>query len=145
LRLWKCGIDIGNGHHYSHSLTSANSSKYNHNNNCDLTQEGEVVAPIAAAIQFLDIERGGGEEEGEGEEEEKAGAQENDNNNNKKKRNKLTMTQFVQRYNSPTDSLSRHFSRPIFSDSCNKIFGEIQYIGIFSTSTVTNSGNCQKL
>jgi hypothetical protein len=51
------------------------------------------------------------------------------------------MTQFVQKYNSPSDSLSRHFSRPIFSDSCNKIFGEIQYIEILPANCITNSGS----
>jgi hypothetical protein len=55
------------------------------------------------------------------------------------------MTQFVQKYNSPSDSLSRHFSRPIFSDSCNKISGEIQYIGILPANCITNSGKYQKL
>jgi Bifunctional DNA primase/polymerase, N-terminal len=146
LRLWKCGIDISNGPYYSTSLTYANNS--NHNNNGDPIQEkGQEVSPsIAAAIQFLDIER----EEGE----EKEGVEDENNNNDKNgsstisnsnlsnnKRKKITMTQFVQRYNSPTDSLSRHFSRPIFSDSYNKIFGKIQYIGILPNNTITNSGN----
>jgi hypothetical protein len=97
---------------------------------------------------LLDIIR----EEGE----EKEGVQENNDNNNNSntignsnpsinKRKKITMTQFVQRYNSPTDSLSRHFSRPIFSDSYNKIFGEIQYVGILPRNNTVKSGNCLKL
>jgi hypothetical protein len=74
----------------------------------------------------LDVER-----EMEGEEVER-----NNNNNNdyysrkrSSNRKKITMTQFVQRYNSPIDTLSRHFPRPIFANFYNKIFGEIQYVG----------------
>jgi hypothetical protein len=138
LRLWKCGIDICNGPYYSsHSLTFVNN-----NNNPIQKEGGEVLPTIAASIQFPDVERE--------EEEEKEEVQQNNNNSssnkdNKKKRNKLTMTEFVQKYNSPSDSLSRHFSRPIFSDSCNKIFGEIQYIGILPANCITNSGKYQKL
>jgi hypothetical protein len=146
LRLWKCGIDIGNGHYYSRPLTSSNNS--NLNDDSTSIQGEEVLPPITATIQFLDIVRE--------EEEEKEGVQENNDNNNNSstignsnlsinKRKKITMTQFVQKYNSPSDSLSRHFSRPIFSDSCNKIFGEIQYIGILPRNSTVNSGNHQKL
>ena len=123
LKLWKCGIKIDNGHIYSSSLSSPNTS--NHDNNNDSIHE--EVPPIAAAIQFLDIEREKGE---------KKEVQENNDNNNSSsniddlsnKRKKITMTDFVQKYNGSTAILSRHFSRPLFDDYCNKIFGKIQYL-----------------
>jgi hypothetical protein len=71
LRLWKCGIDIGNGPYYPPSLSSANTSNHDNNNNDPIHEK--VLPPIAATIQFLDIER----EEGE-----KKEVQENNDNNN---------------------------------------------------------------
>jgi hypothetical protein len=90
LRLWKCGIDIGNGPYYPPSLSSANTSNHDNNNNDPIHEK--VLPPIAATIQFLDIER----EEGE----KKEVQENNDNNNNSStiddlsnnKREKITMT-----------------------------------------------------
>ena len=33
-----------------------------------------------------------------------------------------------------SDTLSRHFSRPIFANSYNNIFGKIKYLGVISHS-----------
>jgi hypothetical protein len=116
LRLWKCGIDISNGH-YSSSLTSAN------NNNVPIKKEEGIVVTPSAIIHFLDKEE----------------TEEANNNNNtsstnsysySNNRKKITTTQFVQKYTSLTDRLSRHFSKPIFANYHNKIFGNLQYIGI---------------
>jgi hypothetical protein len=37
--------------------------------------------------------------------------------------------------------LSRHFSRPIFEDYSNQIFGKIQYLGYINIANKINSGN----
>ena len=44
------------------------------------------------------------------------------------------MTEFVRKYDGSTGKLSRHFSRPIFANSYNNIFGKIKYIGTISHS-----------
>jgi hypothetical protein len=109
LRLWKCGIDIGNG---QYSIDNYNS-----------------------AIQFLDII--------------KRDERIEDNNSTSTdsssiRRNKITMRQFVEKYGvSANETLSRHFSKPIFSNYHNKIFGDIQYIGIRQNIYDKNSGNSQ--
>ena len=108
LRLWKCGIDLGNG---MYSIDNYNS-----------------------AIQFLDTSKKGDEIE--------------DNNNitstnssNTSSRSKITMRQFAEEYDSTaTETLSRHFSKPIFANYHNKIFGDLQYIGIRQNINDENSG-----
>jgi hypothetical protein len=88
-----------------------------------------------SAIQFLDIRK---KDDGI-----------DDNNNNTSsiscstinKRNKITIKQFTEKYDSiATETLSRHFSKPIFSDYYNKIFGHLQYIGIRHNINDKNSG-----
>jgi hypothetical protein len=54
-------------------------------------------------------------------------------------RNRITMRQFGEKYD-PTEALSRHFSRPIFGNYDNKIFGKIQYIGKYGTNSSIISG-----
>jgi hypothetical protein len=114
LRLWKCRIDISNGHPYSNSLTSYDSNLANK----------EAEKSVISAIQFLDKER---KEEGNV----------NSSDTYYNNRKMITMTDFVQKYNRLTDRLSRHFSRPIFEDYCDKIFGKIQYLNaIINTNTI---------
>jgi hypothetical protein len=55
-------------------------------------------------------------------------------------RNKITMRQFSEKYDTP-ETLSRHFSKPIFEDYYNKIFGKIQYIGVCRGSSTIISGS----
>jgi hypothetical protein len=50
------------------------------------------------------------------------------------KRERITITQFIQKYNATLGALSRHFSRPIFANSYNNIFGKIKYLGVISHS-----------
>jgi bifunctional DNA primase/polymerase-like protein len=112
LRLWKCGIEIGKGH-------------YSLNN-------------YIQAIQFLDIEKDHvaivnpikGKTE--------------DSTTSvdaiKRNRNRITMRQFARKYNGPTGDLSRHFSRPILANSFNKVFGDLQYIGMRRDLKQLNSG-----
>ena len=109
MRLWKCGIDIGN-------------SRY-------------TIDNYNSAIQFLDIR--------------KKDNKINDNDSTKYKSVvvlliEITKSQCVslsERYGSiATDTLSRHFSKPIFSDYYNKIFGQLQYIGIRQNINDKNSG-----
>ena len=57
------------------------------------------------------------------------------------RRSKITVRHFAERYdNIATDTLSRHFSKPIFSNYHNKIFGNLQYIGIRPNINGENSG-----
>jgi hypothetical protein len=52
------------------------------------------------------------------------------------------MRQFADKYGSMANELlTRHFSRPIFEDYYNKIFGEVQYLGYIDTNNKINSGN----
>jgi hypothetical protein len=109
--LWKCGIDIGNGQYSTDNYNSA--------------------------IQFLDIRKK--DDRIEGNNSTNTNGSSNTISNN---RNKITMRQFAERYDSMAiDTLSRHFSRPIFSDYHNKIFGDLQYIGIRENINNENSGN----
>jgi hypothetical protein len=110
MRLWECGIDIGKGRY---SIDNYNS-----------------------AIRFLDISK-------------KDDRIENNNStstngtssNTNRNRNKITMRQFAEKYNSiATETLSRHFSKPIFSNYYNKIFGKLQYIGIRQNINDRNLG-----
>jgi hypothetical protein len=55
-------------------------------------------------------------------------------------RNKITMRAFSEKYDTP-ETLSRHFSRPIFGDYYNKIFGKLQYIGICKGDSTVISGS----
>ena len=51
------------------------------------------------------------------------------------------MRQFAEKYDSiANDMLSRHFSKPIFANYYNKIFGDLQYIGIIQNINHENSG-----
>jgi hypothetical protein len=52
LRLWKCRIDIGNGHSYSSSLIS-----YNNTNSSNNSANDKAETSAATAIHFLDIEK----------------------------------------------------------------------------------------
>jgi hypothetical protein len=58
----------------------------------------------------------------------------------KRNRNRLTMREFARKYNGPTGDLSRHFSRPILANSYNKVFGDLQYIGVRRDLKQLNSG-----
>jgi hypothetical protein len=109
MRLWKCGIDIGNDRYTT--------------DNCN------------SAIQFLDIRK------------KDNGMDDNNNSTSTNRcssissRNKITMRQFAEKYGSiATETLSRHFSKPIFSDNHNKIFGDLKYIGIRQNINGENSG-----
>jgi hypothetical protein len=105
MRLWKCGIDIGNGQYTADNYNSA--------------------------IQFLDISK-------------KGDRIENNNStstNSSRNRNKITMRQFAEKYDGiATETLSRHFSKPIFSNYHNKIFGNLQYIWTRQNVNEENSG-----
>lgn len=114
MRLWKCGIDIGNGRY--------------------------TVDNYNPVIQFLDIRKKDDRIE-----------KNNSTSTNSScssisgsistKRNKITMSQFAERYGSTaTETLSRHFSKPIFSNNHNKIFGDLQYIGIRQNINDRNLG-----
>jgi len=88
-----------------------------------------------SAIQFLDIRKKDDEID--------------DNNTSTtgcstiNKRNKITMRQFAEKYDGiATDTLSRHFSKPIFANSHNKIFGDLQYIAIRQNINDQNSRRC---
>ena len=114
LALWRCGIDKANEHR------SSSLSCYNNNN----SSKEQAEKPIVAAIQFLDKER-------------KVEYIVNDGNTsdtNYNDRKKITMTEFVRKYDGSTGKLSRHFSRPIFANSYNNIFGKIKYLGVISHS-----------
>ena len=50
------------------------------------------------------------------------------------------MRQFSEKYDTP-ETLSRHFSKPIFGDYYNKIFGKIQYIGVYKRDSTVISGS----
>jgi hypothetical protein len=56
-------------------------------------------------------------------------------------RNKITMKQFAEKYDSVAETLSRHFSKPIFANS-HKIFGDLQYIRIRQNNNNENSRTC---
>jgi hypothetical protein len=55
-------------------------------------------------------------------------------------RNGISMRQFSGKYD-PCDTLSQHFSGPIFEDSYNRIFGNLEYIGTFRDNDTKNSGS----
>ena len=115
LGLWKCGIDYGNGQYNLDNYTSA--------------------------IQFLDIEKDRlviAKSEGEGRSTIKSDNTSNDTV--RRSRNRITMRQFARKYNGSTGDLSRHFSRLIFANSHNKIFGDLKYIGIRRDVNQINSG-----
>jgi hypothetical protein len=86
-----------------------------------------------SAIQFLDIRK---KDDGI-----------DDNNNStstdtgiSRTRNKITMRQFADKYDGvTTENLSRHFSKPIFANSYNRIFGDLQYIRIRQNINDQNS------
>jgi hypothetical protein len=110
MRLWKCGIDIGNG---QYSIDNYNS-----------------------AIQFLDIIK-----KDDRIEDNNSTSTNGASNNTNRNRNKITMRQFAEKYNSiATETLSRHFSKPIFSNYHNKIFGDLQYIRTRQNINDENSG-----
>jgi hypothetical protein len=51
------------------------------------------------------------------------------------------MRQFAEKYDGiATETLSRHFSKPIFSNYHNKIFGNLQYIWTRQNVNEENSG-----
>jgi hypothetical protein len=111
MSLWKCGIDLGNGQYSTDNYNSA--------------------------IQFLDIRN------------KDNGINDNSNstitnsrsNTISNNRNKIRMRQFAETYGSiATETLSRHFSKPIFANYHNKIFGNLQYIGIRPNINDENSG-----
>jgi hypothetical protein len=86
-----------------------------------------------SAIQFLDIIKKDDRIE------DNNSTSPNDTSN--RNRNKITMRQFAEKYSSTvTETLSRHFSKPIFSNYHNKIFGNLQYIGIRQNINDDNSG-----
>jgi hypothetical protein len=138
LKLWKCGIDIGNDRplldsskFVNHNNDTNDESNNNYNSSAipSVSSATPTTTTITAIIQFLDKEI--------------VNISIRDTSCKNNERTKLTMTQFVQSYNTTIDSLSRHFSRPIFSNFHNKIFGELQYLEISSIHSKTNSGNCQ--
>ena len=133
LKLWKCGIDNGNDHCFTNSSRFVNydndNNGENNNNNKSATPPVSSATPVATAIQFLDKKIVD------------ISNRDNCKNNDNYNRTKLTMTQFVLRYNVTIDSLGRHFSRPIFSNFYNKIFGELQYLGISSMHSKRDSRN----
>jgi hypothetical protein len=55
-------------------------------------------------------------------------------------RSRITMRQFSEKYDTP-ETLSRHFSKPIFGDYYNKIFGKIQHIGVHRSGSTVISGS----
>lgn len=55
-------------------------------------------------------------------------------------RSRITMRQCSEKYDTP-ETLSRHFSKPIFGDYYNKIFGKIQYISIDRSGNEIISGS----
>lgn len=55
-------------------------------------------------------------------------------------RNKITMRSFSEKYDA-TETLSRHFSKPIFEDYYNIIFGKLQYIGVCKSDRTVISGS----
>jgi hypothetical protein len=117
LSLWKCGIEIGEGH-------------YNRDN-------------YTQAIQFLDIEKDHIAIVDPNEREGKASTTISNNSSNdaiKRNRNRITMRQFARKYNGPTGDLSKHFSRPILANSFNKVFGDLKYIGLRRNPNQLNSG-----
>ena len=102
MRLWKCGIDIGNGQYPA----------------------GNYNSPI----QFLDINK---KDNTIDDNNNSTSTDSSSNSINRNRRNKITISQFAEKYGSTaTDTLSRHFSKPIFANYHNKIFGDLQYIGI---------------
>jgi hypothetical protein len=111
MRLWECGIDIGKGRY---SIDNYNS-----------------------AIQFLDIIK-----KDDRIEDDNSTSTNGTSSTTNRKRNKIAMRQFAEKYDSAaTETLSRHFSKPIFSDYYNKIFGNLQYLGIRQYTDVKDSGN----
>jgi hypothetical protein len=110
MTLLKCGIDIANGRY---SIDNYNST-----------------------IQFLDIIKKDDRIENN-----KSTSTNGTSSTTNRKRNKITMKQFAENYDSAaTETLSRHFSKPIFSNYHNKIFGNLQYIGIRQYTNVKDSG-----
>ncbi|MFZ0511791.1 MAG: hypothetical protein WAM14_09315, partial [Candidatus Nitrosopolaris sp.] len=55
-------------------------------------------------------------------------------------RSRIAMRQFSEKYDTP-ETLSRHFSKPIFGDYYNKIFGKMQYIGVHRSGSTVISGS----
>jgi hypothetical protein len=88
-----------------------------------------------SAIQFLDKDDDGIEDNNN------TSTKGGSSNTSSRNRNKITMRQFAERYGSTaTETLSRHFSKPIFSNYYNKIFGNLKYIGIRQYANVKDSG-----
>ena len=86
-----------------------------------------------SAIQFLDIIKN--------DDRIKSNNSTSTNDTSSRNRNKITMRQFAEEYDSTaTETLSRHFSKPIFSNYYNKIFGKLQYIGIRQNINDRNLG-----
>ena len=112
LRLWKCRIDMGDQHMCSCSNSSNDSN-----------------SGSKPAIQFLDQIRKDGKD-----------IDSSDYYYSYNNRKKITMTEFVQSYNRSTDILSRHFSRPIFDNYSNKIFGRIHSLAPTVNDDIINSG-----
>jgi hypothetical protein len=110
LRLWKCRIDAGDRH-----MCSCSSASYESNSS------------FKPAIQILDQIT-------------KVDANSHDDHFDYNYRIKITMTDFVRKYNSLLGILSRHFSRPIFYNSCNKAFGGIQYLDLIPRINTFKSG-----
>ncbi|HKG87608.1 MAG TPA: hypothetical protein VKA95_04725 [Nitrososphaeraceae archaeon] len=89
-----------------------------------------------SAIQFLDIIKKDDRIE------DNNSTSTNGTSSTNRKRNKITMRQFAEKYDGiATETLSRHFSKPIFSNYHNKIFGHLQYLGIRQYTNVKDSGN----
>jgi hypothetical protein len=53
------------------------------------------------------------------------------------------MVEFIQRYNRSAYRLSKHFSGPIFSNSCDNIFGKIRNLGVIPSIDTINPGDLQ--
>jgi hypothetical protein len=112
-KLWKCGIDINNDH-YLHSSTISTIDDDNYN--C-------TDRAACTSIQFLDLEDA------------------YDNTSKANYRKKLTIVEFMQKYNHSAVGLSRLFSRPIISNSSNEIFGDVRYLGVTPGISALNSRN----
>jgi hypothetical protein len=116
MSLWKCGIDLGNG---LYSIDNYNS-----------------------ALQFLDITKIDNRiEDNKMEDNNNSTSTNNRSNTISNNRKRITMREFAERYGSiATDMLSLHFSKPIFANYHNKIFGNLEYIGIRQNINGKNSG-----
>lgn len=110
LRLWKCRIDAGDQHRCSCSSASYESN-----------------SSFKPAIQFLDQIT-------------KVDANSPDDHFDYNYRKKITMTDFVRKYNSLPDILSRHFSRRVFDNNCNKAFGGIKHLNLTPCINTFKSG-----